>query len=241
MAIAGSEPAQQGSLGRAIALAIVFAATGAGAAAAAPIPAGQLKWASQPTPEQIARFTPAGPRLRGLDVKISFVCSVGPNHMLQGCAVAEQSPEGLLPPYVASYVASQALGLYRADDSVPVGQAVSIEFEFPRPTLNRALPSTLAAAAVTAQQVNWARMPGPAELSRFYPGRAPGMRQSGTSSIQCQVMDDLLLSNCVVEEEAPAAMGFGDALLAMAGFYKAANDTPVGQRVVFKARWTLPH
>ena len=240
MANAYSEPSRGAVRSQLAAFAVAALAVAATAATAdntaVPIPAGQLKWVSQPTPEQIAHFTPVAPRVRGLDAKISFICSVAPTRMLHGCTVAQQTPEGMVSPYVLS----QALGLYQADNSVPIGQSVSIEFAFPHPTLNSASPSTLARPPVRAQDVHWQRVPTPALLSRYYPDRAMRMNQGGASSIQCQVMDDLLLSNCVVQDEAPAGFRFGDAAVSTAMFYSAASGTPIGERVIIKINWTLP-
>lgn len=216
--------------------AIVMALLASGAAnvaTATTISSDQVHWLSQPTPEQIAGTYSSVARVTGVGGSVRFVCTIGPARLLQDCAIDEESPQG----FRLAASAFQALALYHADDSVPTGEKVSISFEFQAPTLKGASASTLNQPPVPAEAVNWERRPAGPQMARYYPDLAERMNKNGVTAIQCQVMDDLRLSNCSLSAEAPAGFGFGDASLKLAIFFKAAPGTPIGERVNITINW----
>jgi periplasmic protein TonB len=91
---------------------------------------------------------------------------------------------------------------------------------------------------VDSTQVAWERVPDPRTAPQYYPDRAQRMQVSGTTKIQCQVMDDLTLSNCKVMEESPAGYAFGAKAIQLSHQYKAAAGTPIGVLVNMSTQWT---
>lgn len=60
-------------------------------------------------------------------------------------------------------------------------------------------------------EVPFTRQPGDPEIHRYYPARADRRRQTGRVTIRCRSNSDGELMDCAVEEETPAAAGFGAA------------------------------
>lgn len=79
--------------------------------------------------------------------------------------------------------------------------------------------ATLAATATQAQVVtnpDWVRKPSPESMTRYYPEEAVDSSVSGRVRLSCTLRITGFLENCIVQSEAPAGMGFGEAALRLA-------------------------
>ena len=77
----------------------------------------------------------------------------------------------------------------------------------------------LAATAAQAQVVtkpDWVRKPSPESMTRYYPEEAVDSSVSGRVRLSCTLRITGFLENCIVQSEAPAGMGFGEAALRLA-------------------------
>lgn len=77
------------------------------------------------------------------------------------------------------------------------------------------LVTTVAQAQVVTDP-DWARKPSGEGARRYYPEEAVDSSVSGRATIRCTIRITGLLENCLVQSEAPAGMGFGEAALKMA-------------------------
>lgn len=92
---------------------------------------------------------------------------------------------------------------------------------------------------------DWMERPGPADVAHAYPPAALAQRLEGQAVIGCAVSAQGLLVDCEVLREAPAAAGFGEAALRMAGDFRMAplarDGRPVaGSRVRIPMLFRIP-
>ena len=92
---------------------------------------------------------------------------------------------------------------------------------------------------------DWARKPNGDEFSRYYPTRAQSLNQTGRAAISCSVTAKGTLTGCSVVSEDPPGLGFGEASLKIAQFFrmkpKTADGVPVeGGTFSTTIRWELP-
>ena len=75
------------------------------------------------------------------------------------------------------------------------------------------------------------RGPTRAELRQVHPPVAFRKRQGGQASLNCKIRLDRRLEDCVVVEESPAGMGFGQAALAAAAYFRFEPPVRAGSPV----------
>ena len=90
-------------------------------------------------------------------------------------------------------------------------------------------PEVAGPEVVTAPE--WVRRPSGDDFFKVYPRAAAAKDLSGRASISCQVVSAGTLADCVVIEEYPPDVGFGQAALRLASLFKMRPTTRNGQPV----------
>lgn len=85
---------------------------------------------------------------------------------------------------------------------------------------------------VAATRPDWLRPPTGDEMQWAYPPKAAAQNIAGRAIISCQVQLDGTLADCVVKDETPKAMGFGEAALSLAPVMRFKPATRCGAPVV---------
>ena len=88
-------------------------------------------------------------------------------------------------------------------------------------------------------------MPDPNQFAALYPRAAQSQHASGHTKMSCKVRTDGTLTACAIVEETPPNMGFGEATLKAAPYFKMRPKTidgrPVDGGTVFvPLRWQFP-
>src|SRR4051812_17837674 len=76
-----------------------------------------------------------------------------------------------------------------------------------------------AAAPSTMANPDWIRRPDGEDIMRYYPEAAQRQNLPGRATISCQVLASGALTGCVVMEESPAGVGFGEAAVKMGALF----------------------
>ena len=84
---------------------------------------------------------------------------------------------------------------------------------------------------IPATRPVWVGIPTASAFKRYYPKEAQKQRISGKAVLDCKVRDDGTLTACVVSEEAPRNMGFGEAALQLSEGFQMKSQTADGRPV----------
>lgn len=89
---------------------------------------------------------------------------------------------------------------------------------------------SLASAATPSVITNpdWERLPGGQEFARYYPEAAQRANLAGRAAIRSEVTAEGGLDKCVVTEESPGGVGFGEAALKLSSLFKMRPQTKDG-------------
>jgi TonB family protein len=205
------------------AAAATIAFAGAAAAAHAGAPAGPAletapeapDWLAAPSFEDLARAYPPEALAKGVSGQTALRCTVEPDGALADCVLAAETPAG------------QGFG----------AASLSLAGRF------RMKPQAVAALAGTPPQVrvpirwaivaspDWIRQPTGDDLAGLYPDEALNTHRSGDTKIRCRVKADGTLADCFVLYESPEGLGFGQATLRAAAFFRMSPETVDGKRV----------
>jgi len=77
----------------------------------------------------------------------------------------------------------------------------------------------------------WMRKPTGSEMEKIYPRRAMELEKSGGATLMCTVAASGSVGGCSVIDESPKGLGFGDAAVAAAKFFKLSPRTVDGDAV----------
>lgn len=91
---------------------------------------------------------------------------------------------------------------------------------------------------------DWIRTPSADDMSKFYPGRARRMLQSGAVMLICHVVEQGYVDRCRVAAENPSDFGFGEAALKLSSLFQmrpmAVDGAPVaGAQVGIPIRFQI--
>jgi TonB family protein len=93
---------------------------------------------------------------------------------------------------------------------------------------------------------DWLRRPTAEEMENYYPKVAQFLSLDGHATIICDVTAQGTTTNCSVESETPAGMGFGEAAVSLSDFFRmkpmTMDGAPVaGGKVQIPIRFLFPH
>ncbi|MFI4933108.1 MAG: energy transducer TonB [Caulobacterales bacterium] len=116
--------------------------------------------------------------------------------------------------------------------------APSSQSDAPSPDLNLPIEGVVT-------NPDWAHRPGADEMSNFYPQLANFLGLAGHTVIHCKVSALGMVEDCTVASESPLGMGFGDASIAIAPYFRMQPRTldgaPVGgAEVNIPIGWLAP-
>lgn len=77
-------------------------------------------------------------------------------------------------------------------------------------------------------KAEWVSRPSAADMARVYPRVAMRKQISGQARLVCRLKADGRLTDCEATEETPAGMGFGEASLKLAAFFRMAPSDSAG-------------
>jgi protein TonB len=101
----------------------------------------------------------------------------------------------------------------------------------PGPILVDPAPPAPPEAPHVITQPNWVSMPGATEFSKYYPQAAYDREASGQVTLACTVTATGAVHGCAVQAETPKALGFGQAALKLAPYFKMSPQTRDGAPV----------
>jgi TonB family protein len=107
-------------------------------------------------------------------------------------------------------------------------------------------PAQFAApSSILERDPDWERLPDGDQFAALFPHAAEVQHENGRTKMSCRVRADGALTQCVIIEETPTGLGFGDAALAAARYFKMRQRTvggaPVaGGLVIVPLRWSAP-
>jgi TonB family protein len=192
---------------------------GAAAAAKAAPTAYKPDWLRKPTGQDVAAFFPKEAGRRGVSGTATIACKVVADGRLGDCEVIKERPAGL-------GFGEAALGLSKTFRMTPpppgqIGeQSVSIPFTFQAPRM------ATAQDGAPRYKPQWLRRPTEDELNAYYPEKAQDREIGGSARLTCKVVEGGKLSGCMVTEETPVGLGFGEAALKLSKIFRMTPPPP---------------
>jgi TonB family protein len=209
----------------------------AGPATADP-PAGEQEPAS---PVSVTAFYPVGALAAGVEGQALILCHPTERRVLADCTVTSESPrdQGFGAAALAIAAAAPPAPVFNMTET---GQSLPFQFSFKaHPT--SVLPDLLHPSMRGAP--NWISRPSGDQISATYPRGALVKGVSGRVVMKCVVDAGGGMTNCGVESEDPAGLGFGDGALKLARRFKLSTFTDdgwptVGANISIPIRWVAP-
>jgi TonB family protein len=178
-------------------------------------------WAQAPDQSDWAKAYPAAAAAAGVSGSVSLRCTASATGSLDGCRVAQESPQAAGFGAAALSLASQMqLRTTDAQGQSIAGRSLVVPVKF--------TPGVLHPGAVVSNP-DWMRKPTQAEASSYFPAGAQG--EAGHALIVCAVTTRGLLDRCEVASESPPGHGFGAASLALSQLFLMRPMTVDGQPV----------
>jgi hypothetical protein len=129
--------------------------------------------------------------------------------------------------------------------SIGVGACAAAAMAAEAPAGAKAAPRRAKMPVEGIVNPDWAQVPSGEVLANYFPPLANFLGLSGRVKMQCAVTTAGTLEACAVEEETPAGLGFGDATLGVAQYFRmrpmTVDGAPVaGGKVVIPMNWRAP-
>ena len=210
-------------MSRTLALAPLAIALIAGPAAA------QVVWTEVPTAPEMAAVFPAKAKAAGVGGVVEVICTTAASGALRDCDTLGEEPRGYGFGTAARKLAS---GMKAAGAG---GREVRFTVGFPA-EWTRGGP-------LSEKTPRWAALPSVGDKQAAVPTGEGGPNDVRVTLV-CDVQAGGSLAGCVVDREAPAGQGFGQAILALAPKFRveplSADGTPtVGGKVRVPVRFDL--
>lgn len=197
--------------------ALVLAASDAPAAEPAPFVA-QPVWLKLPNGEDMARYLPEDAQVSGRAV---IECQISRRGLLEYCKVLEETSGEQYGKAALKLAAkfqmgpADRAGLSTADRKarLPITWTLSVPLD--------------ASVAVPPQ---WVRPVSGPEMAAVYPAQA--RLRSGRAVLACRLSQSGRATDCVVSDETPPGMGFGEAALKLAPNFQFATRDAYGKSLV---------
>ena len=188
-------------------------------------------WLDAPTAREVAAAYPAKAKAAGVGGAVDLSCQVTATGALTFCTVLGEEPKGHGFGAAARMLARdmRVSGVRKGDDvRVPVSFAADV---------------LKGDGALVARTPKWSAMPSAADFQATIPKSEGGPNEVRVTLV-CDVQTGGVLTGCVVDREAPAGQGFGQAVLALSSKFKvepwSAEGLPtVGAKVRVPVRYEL--
>jgi hypothetical protein len=210
---------------------MVFAgvALASSAAVAQPAPT----WAAAPTTADMTAAYPAKARAAGVGGEVLLSCTINARRSMYACMPISEEPKGYGFGTVARKLAE---GLVAAQGpGVATGTEVRVPVAFSADLLK--------AGAPLVAKPRWAELPSAEAFQATFPKTENGVNAVRVALV-CSVQAGGTLSDCAVDREEPAGMGYGNGALALAPKFRVApwsadGQPTVGARVRVPIRYEL--
>ena len=186
-------------------------------------------WVAAPTLKQVAAAYPPRARADRAAGRAELSCRPGAGGRLRDCGVVSETPGGYGFGAAARRLAEASLRTTGASGPVHVNVAFR--------------PDMLGKAPVLVETTGWAALPSAADFQASFPKAANGVNHVRVL-MACDVAAGGALANCALQQEEPAGLGYGAAVLALAPKFRAVLWTrdglpTVGARVKVPIRYEL--
>lgn len=183
-------------------------------------------WRRLPTADELAWLYPSEARMRGQEGQTKMKCKVLKDGALTDCTILQEDPPG--QGFGKAILA--AARYFKMTPTTPDGKSVE--------------------GGLVIIPIDW-RLPGsspnPASadpVGALFPADARAKGVGGVVKMECVVTADGRLSDCMINSECPAGLGFGDATLKSAPYFKMRPQTvdgrPVGGgKVIIPMAWKV--
>jgi TonB family protein len=185
-----------------------------------------VAWTTTPTYADVAAVFPAKAREKKVGGKATIQCTFKDDGKVGSCGVLNDEPAGYGFGNAALDLASHFQGPATYGDGKPTkGNVTTIPVVFPVGMGD--------GSAIYVTTPSWRRTPSPQMYAARFPAQA---RKAGVSSskvvLGCTVGAEGELTQCAINSENPAGLGFGEAILSMTPAWLMRKWTEDGQAMV---------
>ncbi|HEY9234827.1 MULTISPECIES: energy transducer TonB [Phenylobacterium] len=185
-----------------------------------------VNWSSAPSYSQVAGAYPEEARAKDVGGRVTLNCAFKGEGRLSGCETVKEEPERLGFAKAAKSLSDAFVGPAVLDDGMKTaGMLTQLSFTF--------APEMLDPSKRLVGKPVWASMPSGIDFAEAYPKAAvkAGVT-TGKALLSCEVGPGGRLVDCSVQSEEPAALGFGDAALAISDGFRVRQWSMEGLPVV---------